>query len=567
MAALHQRGPDNAASLVKSVGLTHVWLGHTRLKIIDLSDAANQPLVKDGVYLLFNGEIYNFLDIRQRLTQCGVVFRTSSDSEVLLQAYCRFGLEETLKLIRGMYAFCILDLPHHKMYAVRDRVGIKPLYVHRTEKGTLIASEVKAMLPLMESAPTINADGLVQYLYHRYVPEPMTIYNEIEAIDAGEYLEIDLAMPGAMCKKRYWSLCRDTIVDNENEVVQRVEELLHEIVRMQLISDVPLAIAFSGGLDSSLLLAIAREYKPDIVGVLVKRGEDDIDWIYAKRIAKHLGSKLEVIDFADALDDVDVERIQAYYDVPIACSSVYGTYLVFKAMSREFKVSLSGDGGDELFGGYLWYLRYLNVQHARRGALRRIVWRPLGRTKSLFYDLWRCYGVRDSLVYKRFMLDRFSKQDIEALLGKPIDLEPDDLIHRFTRSLDDIKNLMYVDFHTFLRYTLRRADLSSMACSMENRVPYLDRKLVDFMFSVDPSLICRDGQLKYILKRVAEKYLPRDLIDRPKKGFSTPITSRLPIRTGQEFMLYTYRQWHKHHAPSTTDLIRAGRGGHNDSQR
>lgn len=557
LSTLDKRGPDNTSYIQKTSNGHYILLGHTRLKIIDLSDSANQPLKTGGVYLAYNGEIYNYKVIRKTLKNRGVEFHTQSDTEVLAKTYQHLGMERTLDSLMGMFAFCLLDSDLKQIHLVRDHCGIKPLYYWFDGESFVAASEVKALLPLLNRSPEIDERALAQFYYHRYVPEPQTIYRDIYAVDAGEWLTLELGSTLRLKRNRYWVLSTENIIKDEHDAVDRIDELLNESVELHLISDVPLAVAFSGGLDSSLLMAIGREYKRDLVGFTIERGDDSLDLIYSRRVAKYLGTEQIIVPF-HKIDPLNEDRgIFSYYDQPIACSSIFSTYLLFKEMSKHFRVSLSGDGGDEIFGGYNWYQRHMNLLYLKRGRLRKISSIGLGGVKTLWEDFRRYGRCETSMMYKRILLDRFQRQEIEQMLQFKTNIEADDLIKKFRPEVETVKDAMFVDFHTFLRYALRRADFSSMMHSMENRVPYLNHKLVEFVFSVDHELFVRRGQLKYLLKKVAERYLPKKLIYRPKRGFTVPIVNYLPVKTGPEFMRFILEKWfNTHYGPlnNSTDI-------------
>jgi asparagine synthase (glutamine-hydrolysing) len=538
---LNHRGPDNSSSISQQIGEKNVQLGHTRLSIIDLTIDANQPFSIGKYTIVFNGEIYNYESLKINLEKDGVSFVSHSDTETILQSYIKYGIVKTLESLHGMFAFAILDIKINKIILARDRMGIKPLYYKFDNEDLIFSSEIKSIKKLSDDKLNLDFNSSANYFYHRHIPEPSTIYKEISTVESGEYIEYQLEEQ-SLTKNIYWNIKRNSKEQDEKKVIDRVEELLHDSVKEHLVSDVPVSFALSGGLDSSLLIAIGKDYQKDIVGFTVKRSIDDIDWIYSQKIAKHLDIEQRMIDFNGLNMDSEDKNLYEIYDHPIGCSSIFSTYLLFKEVSKEFKVSISGDGGDEIFGGYMWYKRYLDMKHP---SLKLLL--DKGNIKQTFNDFKNYYKYDDIKRYKKIMLDRFDKEEVESFLNAKTNVSEIDMYKKYIDKIDNIQDMMYVDFFTFLRFALVRADLSSMAHSVENRVPFLDHRLVEYAYTIDPKLLYKNGELKYILKKVAERYLTKDMIYRPKKGFSAPINQIIPIKTAQESMKYIYDKWKKYH--------------------
>lgn len=539
---LNHRGPDNHSVKHYHLEKVFVSLGHTRLKIIDLSQNANQPFEIDHCTIVFNGEIYNYESIKKELEDKGIVFKTHSDTEVILQAYLFFGLSETVNKLHGMFAFCIYDKSINKAFLVRDRVGIKPLYYFCDQGELIFASEIKAIQRLCTKKLQVDNSSVANFFYHRHIAEPNTIFQEIKTVNSGEYIEICLNEL-SVNKKCYWSLNPINKENNEKRILDKIDELLNESVKEHLVSDVPISFALSGGLDSSLLIAMSKNYKKDIVGYTVKRSDNDIDWIYSKKIASYLDVEHRIIEFQSLDMNKEDKKIFEIYDNPIACSSIFGTYLLYKEIAKEFKVCISGDGADELFGGYKWYQSYFDLTKPSLETFLNV-----DRFKYFIRNYLKYTSYSDIEKYKRIMLDRFSKTKVEKdILNQKIDTFEEDMYKRYIANIVTIKDMMYVDFFTFLRFGLLRADLSSMAHSVENRVPFLDYRIVEYAFSIDPKLFNKKGVLKYLLKKVAERYLPKEYIYRAKRGFSTPVHDILPISNAQNYMEYIFKQWQQCH--------------------
>ena len=537
---ISHRGPDNFDTYFKTLKDKKIALGHVRLSIIDLSKNSNQPFSIGDYNIVFNGEIYNFESIKIKLEKKGVVFKTRSDTETILQSYIRFGIKKTLKLLHGMFAFVILDKKKNKMILARDRIGIKPLYYLISNNQFIFSSETKSIKKLFKYKLDINLEAAANFYYHKYIYDPKTIFKKINAVEAGEFLELNIKNL-KISKNRYWNLKRNIVEKNETEVIDKVEELLHQSIKKHLVSDVPISFAFSGGLDSSLLIAIARQYTKNIIGFTIKRSEKDIDYIYSKKIGEYLNIKHEVTDFKDLkINGVD-KRLYRIYDQPIGCSSIFSTYLLYKKISKKFKVCISGDGGDEVFGGYKWYQQFLDTKQSPLKISKNPT-RIKAYIKHKYF-----FPNNDIEKYKKIMLNRFSKNEVENIFNSKIKEDEFCMYRKYIKTISSIKDMMYVDFFTFLKYILIRLDLSSMAHSVENRVPYLDHKLVEYAYSIDPNLHYKNGELKYILKKVAEKYLPKEYIYRDKRGFSAPINNLLKLKNAKENMRYIYKQWEYYH--------------------
>ena len=541
LSLMQHRGPDYRKAQRYFVGTQEVLLGHNRLSIIDLSEASNQPMEKDDYVICFNGEIYNYKLIQERLINDGVKLLSDGDTEVILNCYIKYGIKYTLSLLEGMYSFAILDKRQSQIILARDRVGIKPLYYLRNTQDFIFSSEIKSITSLCQKKPTIDPDSEAQFYFHRFVQEPRTIYKEIDAVDAGEYLQIDINT-FQIEKTRYWSVSRNSNVSCELDAINKIDYLLNESVKKHLVSDVPISFALSGGLDSSLLIAIAKQYRKDLTGFTIKRDKSDIDWLYSTRVAEYLNVSHVVTEFKDLQVKDEDKKIFEIYDQPIGCSSIFSTYLLYKRVSKDFKVCISGDGADEIFGGYNWYKRFLYLKAPHK--LRAEGYSDL---KQKIKDLLKYYKYNDFSRYKKIVLDRFDRSSIQRLIKEDFTVTETQLYEQFLKEIKSLQDLLYLDFNTFLRFSLTRTDLSSMAHSVETRVPFLDHKLVEYAFTIDPKLIMRNGQLKYLLKKVAERYLPKDIIYRPKKGFSAPIQNILPVSSGNDSMLYVLNKWKKCH--------------------
>ncbi|MEX1112073.1 MAG: asparagine synthase (glutamine-hydrolyzing) [Candidatus Andersenbacteria bacterium] len=561
VASLHHRGPDGSGTYCQG----NVFLGHTRLSIIDTSTAGTQPMwSKDkSIAISFNGEIYNFLDIRQRLHNSHFVSHT--DTEVILEAYRSWGLARTLEQLRGMFAFVIYDQKAKKVYLVRDRVGIKPLVYYWDGNNLIFASELKALTHSPVVSKTIRPQSISDFLVYRYIPNPDTIYEDVYKLEPGHYLELDLTT-FTLTNRTYWQLpaVSGTNEVSRKEALQHVAKLMDESVRYHLVADVEVGTFLSGGIDSSLISAEARERKHDIRALTIdiqppKYSEVD----YARQAAEHIGITLHAEKVGRNEFMTELDAIFAAYDEPFADSSIVPTYLLAKATRKlGIKSVLSGDGADELFYGYRWYTTF---QYS--SLLPSFLQKALG------------YYEEDPLErYRKHMFNRFTNTEVAALFNLPTPPSSSHLYHRHKGSRISADTINWIDFKTFLvDDILYKVDIANMAHGVEVRVPFLDHTLVEYVHSLPGSIIHPLGRRKHLLKSIATHSLPPSVIKRPKKGFSAPImqwandhvyrslkTSVLAEKglikqealdhflenetnSGKVWQLYTFNQWARHH--------------------
>ncbi len=556
--ALRHRGPDDADTWVfPPAGL---GLGHTRLAVIDLSPAGHQPMVSAcGRYVVvYNGEIYNFPDLRRDLEHQGHRFLGHSDTEVLLAAIAQWGLEETLGRLLGMFAFAVWDAARQRLVLVRDRLGKKPLYYGWWGRRFVFASELKALGRLPGFSAAIDRSALALLLRHNYVPGPWSIYRDIYKLPPGSVLELghpsDRPVP-----RPYWSLEEAVVRGTEDPFRGTVEEaagelhrLLADAVRRRMIADVPLGAFLSGGIDSSLVVALmqgqsSRPVRTFTIG-FEEREYDEAP--YAAAVARHLGTEHteQYVRPQEAWEAIP--RLPEIYDEPFGDSSAVPTLLVSELARRHVTVVLSGDGGDELFGGYQ---RYLHIGRLWR-ALGRV---PLAARKAAAKALgWAARGLPGSLgpkmagraqrlavatpgeMYVRHNLHWpdahrlvLGAEPVEALASQP---------HRWPNRRHYLEQWMYADTVTYLPDDiLVKVDRASMAVALEARTPLLDHRVVEFAWRLPIEWkIC--GQIgKWLLRHLLERHVPRALFERPKAGFGVPIDHWLrgPLRDWAEDLL------------------------------
>ena len=568
--AIQHRGPDDLGTWLDSeLGLTLV---HRRLSILDLSPAGHQPMVSPcGRYVLaYNGEVYNHSDLRLQLECEGGQFnwRGHSDTEILLAGLRHWGVEGCLRKLNGMFAFAMWDRDERKLFLARDRMGEKPLYYGCSGNAFLFGSELKALTAHPKWQGEIDRDALVLFMRYNHVPGPHCIYRGINKLPPAHYVVISEQGRQISAPKCFWSLSDVSRSGMEQAVgrVQSVEALSDELdillrnaVGMRMQSDVPFGAFLSGGYDSTMIVAqmqaqSARPVKTFTIGnVDVNLDEAK----HAAAVALHLGSDHTVI-YVTAQDALAViPKLPLIYDEPFADSSQIPTFLVSELASREVKVALSGDGGDELFGGY------------NRHVIGPGVWRnanriPLFMRRCIGKQLSRAAG-ENSRGWLKHLPSRFQYPSINLKLSKLAfalkaerRLEFYDLLRAHWKETDLVlggsfrspyfelgnfgllEEMIFQDMQTYLPDDiLTKVDRASMAVSLEVRVPFLDHRLIEFAWRVPAQFKVRDGNGKWLMRELLSRYVPRELMERPKQGFEVPIGKWLrgPLRDWAESLL------------------------------
>jgi asparagine synthase (glutamine-hydrolysing) len=536
-ATLAHRGPDDEGVWESSD--RSVVLAHRRLAIVDLSPLGRNPMAWDGgrLQITFNGEIYNFLELRRELERAGHRFRSQTDTEVILAAYDEWGLESLSRLV-GMFAFALWDERLRQLWLVRDRLGKKPLYYTATDGVLRFASELKALVADPSVRCELDADAMRLYLRYGYVPSPSTVYRDVKKVPPGHFL---LVRDGAVAVKRYWDpveyACRKQRLSDE-DAESELERLLSQSVRQRRIADVPLGAFLSGGIDSSLVTALMQEQSSAKVKTFTIRFDNPAfnEADDAARVADFLGTEHyeRTCSDQDLLDTV--ERLPAMFDEPFADSSAVPTYLVSKVARERVTVALSGDGGDELFFGYPRYL-----YHASSAWLWKLP-PPLLRTAARIANALpqrRIKRIADVLTnddadrYSRFVT-WWSQADIVALTGQApaAPVLYDDARRRAAEISADERPLL-LDLVSYLpEDILTKVDRASMAVSLEVRAPLLDHRVVEFALGLPLGLKLRGRESKWLLRRLLYKRVPQRLLDRPKMGFGVPLADffRGPLR-------------------------------------
>lgn len=571
--ALAHRGPDDSGHWFDSA--TGVGLGFRRLSIIDLSPAGHQPMdsMSGRFTIIFNGEVYNYEEIRQELGD-GYSWRGHSDTEVMLEAIERWGIEAAVKKFVGMFGLAIWDRLEHKLYLVRDRLGIKPLYYGFVGKDFVFASELKGIREYPGFEGRIHQGSLALFMRHAYVPSPHCIYEGLWKLPPGHILSISSTEdePRLFC---YWSACEvakagleSRVNLRDQEVIAQLEGTLAEAVRLRMIADVPLGAFLSGGVDSSTVVALmqAQSSRP-VRTFTIGFDEDEYnEAVHAKRVAEHLRTDHTELYVTprEAMDVIPL--LPRIYDEPFADSSQIPTYLVSRLARGCVTVSLSGDGGDELFAGYTRYFRTRAIWDSTKWVpqpVRKVAARLIRSLSPVKID--RVYGWVKPAIPSRKRLPRVGDKahKLAAFLDyhdpgaiymqalsywapsqvMPNSIEPETVMRSVQDSdwLPDLEErMMLADLMHYLPDDiLAKVDRASMAVSLEARVPVLDHRVVEFALKLPLHFKIRNGKGKWALRQVVYKYVPPELIERSKMGFGVPIDSWLrgPLRQWAEDLL------------------------------
>jgi asparagine synthase (glutamine-hydrolysing) len=538
------RGPDDEGIYLQGA----IGLGHRRLSIIDLG-CGHQPMSnEDGtIWIVFNGEIYNFLELRQELEARGHTLRTSSDTEVIVHLYEDY---ETacVKKLNGMFAFAIWDEPRQRLFLARDRLGKKPLHYAQVGQSLIFASEIQPILEDPTVPRRLNLKALDQYLTLLYVPGPYTMFQDIMKLPPAHFMVYE---KGQARITRYWRLnFRHKLTLSQEALREHILALLEDATRLRLISDVPLGAFLSGGIDSSLIVALMSRLMNRPVKTFSVGFETEGDWFhelpYARLVAQHLGTDHTEIIIRPQMAEV-LPKLVWHYGEPFGDSSSIPTYYISKVARSDVTVALSGDGGDELFGGYSWYTHYqaltagqvlrtltnqtlLDFKALAKSLSSNTAKAVLVRLLKRVLDLFK--GEHDPVRRYTRLVQYFSNEQKRHLYSKALNqaLGDTDGFEAFykaatlTDGLHRLDRLFYIDINVYLPDDiLVKVDIASMANSLEVRSPFLDYRVVELAASIPANLKVNNGTTKYILKRAARDLLPEAILTRPKWGFHSPI--------------------------------------------
>lgn len=497
MNSISMRGKDSKGTYLDN----DIFLGHHRLAIIDTSDKSNQPMRIDKYVIVFNGVIFNYPLIKKNLEKKGHSFKSTGDTEVIIRSYIEYGTE-CVKHMDGVFAFCIYDIEKKTVFLARDRIGIKPLYYHKENDQISFSSHMKGIINNMETREIDPIALNYQFTLHSVVPAPHTIIKNIKKLEPGCTLTI--SKTGNIIKQRYFNINDIQIADYDNEEVnENISSLLSLAIEKRInIADVPVGILLSGGLDSSLITAISMEYKNKIntysIGFETIKNEEGNEFYYSDLVASNFDTvheKYKISDF-DLLNNID--EVISSMSEPMFSQDSSAFYLLARNVSDTTKVVMSGQGADEVFGGYFWYKKFMEEKNLD----------AIGTLSQYYFD--RSYDNYKTIINKDFVGDNYAFNEIRSILDQ---MDP---------ALNILDKVFRLELSMFIiDDPVKRVDNMTMSHSLEARVPYLDIDLISFMLSVKSEMKVSNGE-KYLLKQVAGKYLNSEIINREKFYFPVP---------------------------------------------
>lgn len=558
---IHHRGPDDSGYSFYT-DTCHIGLGHRRLSILDLSSHGHQPMSFETLEIIYNGEVYNFKEIRASLEKEGYSFKSDSDTEVILKAYHKWGIE-AVDRFNGMFAIAIYDKQKHTITLIRDRSGIKPLYYYFKDGLFLFGSELKSFHQCPGFEKEIDFNALAQYFHYGYIPQPYSIFKHTHKLEAGHYLTFDIRHSKFKIQT-YWDVKtfynlpkKDISYENAKD---ELEKLLISAFQYRMVSDVPVGVFLSGGYDSSAVAAIlqahsGKQIKTFSIG-FYEKGYDEAP--YAKEVAAHLGTdhteyyctQAEALEILPTLPDI--------YDEPFGDSSAIPTILVSKLAKEHVTVALSADAGDEIFGGYGKYLTTLQYYNTF-SKIPKFTKKPLQyifttidplkfpvvknfyNINSKFKKIAKILETSDAASIMKITSQMFTTFENQHIIKEDYNEYHTnfDPALQLNHHNDILNNLLAIDYQTYLPDDiLTKVDRATMSVSLEGREPLLDYRIVEYAAQLPSHFKMDRYQTKIILKDIVHKYLPKTLMDRPKKGFSIPISEWFRDELKRYFLSY-----------------------------
>ena len=545
--AVSHRGPDGQGVYFADSKNATVGLGHRRLSIIDLSAAANQPMHFDGLHIIFNGEIYNYNEVREKLILLGHQFSTHSDTEVILHSWKEWG-EKAIEYWTGMFAIALFDEKNEELICIRDRAGVKPFYYYFHHGLFLFGSELKTMIAHPGFIKQINKDAAASFLQYGYVSSPHCIFNHTHKLPAGHLLKLNLATKDIKLEQ-YWNVYdyynKPKISIGLADAIDETEKILTRSFEYRMVADVPVGVFLSGGYDSSCVTALlqknsSQKIKTFTIGTTDKKLDEAP---FAKEIAKHLGTD-HTEYYCTPKEAVDIiPELPYYYDEPFADSSAIPTILVSRMARKNVTVALSADAGDEIFAGYNRY-DYLLKHGKKLQAMPRIMRKavaevikavpseniPYFNKQSNFHGRYQKLHnlLKDPspLQFMKSLSQVFSNDEIDELLNEPVtELKT---LHS-SRELaadfyDPLSYMLALDYQTYMvDDILQKVDRATMSISLEGREPFLDQTIIEWSARLPNEYKYHNGEKKFILKKIVYKYIPRKMMERKKMGFGIPV--------------------------------------------
>jgi len=542
--SLVHRGPDDSGYECLKVGSTEIGLGQRRLSILDLSPLGHQPMSFNDTVVVFNGEIYNFLEIRSELEQKGYQFQSGSDTEVILKGYDCWGVDVVHRFV-GMFAIVLVDKAKQKAFFIRDRAGVKPLFIFRKENTLLFASELKAFFPHPRFEKRIDPSSLSLFLQFSYIPTPYTIFFDTVKLEPGHLLTYDLNT-AEVEKKAYWDVIqqydRPTIDISDQEAIAQTDLLMQKAYNYRMIADVPVGVFLSGGYDSSSVAALLQSSRTEKLKTFTIGFHESSfnEAPEAKKIANYLGTDhtewyLTAKEAADVLP-----LLPEIYDEPFADNSTVPTVLVSKLARKQVKVALSADGGDEIFAGYHKFNQALKYtlgipplfQSFLSGAMAMVnpdsipYFNKQYNFSTRYEKMALMWAKKDPHEAIKLISQYTTTSEVDSFLAQKVQRYPTnfDLGSNFQHKVEPLNRMLAIDYKTFLLdNNLVKVDRATMSVGLEGREPMLDHQLLEFLATLPAHLKSRDGVNKWLLKQVVHKYIPKELMERPKKPFIAPL--------------------------------------------
>jgi len=531
---IQNRGPDAFEAIQYKKNKNNFYFNHARLSIIDLKESSNQPFEKDGYTLVFNGEIYNYKEIREKLIKKGADFLTNSDTEVILESYKAWGIE-CLQQFIGMFAFALHDIENDELILARDRAGVKPLYYFFDKNTIVFSSDQYALKYLSRKHFDLSMSSVQRFFEIGYTDNNSTYFNQVYKVESGSFISIDLNT-FEYDKNIYWNpldFFNSNKQKNETKVIEELEEILESSFNYRMVSDVPVGVFLSGGYDSSIVSAILKKKLNHDITCYTIGFENDLydESKYAKEVANHLGVNHKY--YTCTFDDTKhlIPNLVEAYDEPFGDSSAIPTLLVSKYASEDVKVVLSADGGDELFAGYERYSQAISfykkskfIPQLLKKGFQQIPDGALMNISNLILN--KKLNINHIEKFKK-LLTKNTLIDITSSLVK----NPNTKIFNsnFNQQIQDynigeLNSLLLHDYKNYMESDiLKKVDRATMYYSIEGREPLIDHRIFEFMAGVDETLKIKNSVKKYLLKEITHKYIPKRIMDRPKKGFSIPI--------------------------------------------
>jgi asparagine synthase (glutamine-hydrolysing) len=577
---LSHRGPDAGGTEIYNLTNAQIGFGHKRLSILDLSENGRQPMHSDdgNISIILNGEIYNFSEIKEELRSLGCLFKSHSDTEVVIKSYQQWGLKAVSKFI-GMFAIALLDKGKNKLFLLRDRVGVKPLYYYRNEDSLLFASELKALHPYPYFKKDINNKAVSLFFKYGYIPTPHTIYNNTFKLSPGSILTLDISQNKIEIEK-YYDIAdyynKPKVNVSEKELLEEIEHLLISAFKYRMVSDVPVGVFLSGGYDSSIVSAIlqknnTKKIKTFTIGF---KEEQYNEAEYAKNIATYLGTDHhEYYCNAEEARNI-IPILPTIFDEPFGDSSAIPTILVSRFAKEQVTVALSADGGDEIFAGYNSYDYFINL-HKKIQKIPAFINNTLSTTLSKTGRFSNLYGLGVSEKILKLSdiiknkdstsksIEAMSKHYSNYYLSNFINNYDThcgsfDFIESFENNNDFLNKFLFYDYKAYLPDDiLVKIDRATMSVGLEGREPLLDHRIAELLAQVPTELKYKNGNKKYLLKKITHQYIPSALLNRPKSGFSIPID--VWLRKELKDLLFANindQQLSKHHFFNTSSVIK-----------